>query len=393
MSQKIFGDPMKYNLFINPYLILTYGFIFLVIFDSFFLGTIFKILLFGILVIIGLSSYLFQKKKLDVHLIFYFLITLLFMCYSLLMVYLRIGFLNIYNLIYLKFLLLPFILIFFNLFKVNTIEPFKSILLFFGIITIILFIFSFVENFENIRSSFEKRNITIFQKKYYSTVSFNFSPLFIISSCYFLDKLNKNVDSFNSICFLINALPLFISGERANIIIGMILCILFSFIILKKFRFIFLFTFFLLVLICYYYGLFNFFDFNELNNLKKLNLLYDYEIIFDDLNILLFGQGSSFYNYWTTLGYYSSVVEPTYFEILRMYGLVGSLLLVVLILYPFFLIALKKKYKFYKNNFFLILGFIFYLIISIVNPHLLNTHGFLIILILINEILNEKKYN
>ena len=392
MNLKNSGDQIKYNIELNPYVLLTYGFIFLVLFDSFYLGTIFKFSFFLIIVSTGLLGFFFQKKNLDNYLIFYFLIIITFLSYSLIVANLRYGFLNYNNFIYVKFLLITFTLVFFNLFKINTIKPFNNILVFFGIITILLFLTSVIFNFEDIRPVFEHKKIIIHQNNNFTFISFSFSPMFIISSSYFLDRINNNKNRFNLLCFLINLLPLFISGERANIFIGTLLLLLLFFILIKKFYFRLL-LILILILFSYYLGIFNYFVVTDDNNLKKLNFFYEYKIIFSKLNIILFGQGSGFNNFWITLNYFSPIVEPTYLEMLRFFGFFGSSLLFVLIFYPIFLILDMKSYKFLKKNIFLFTGFFFYLIISVVNPHLLNTHGFLIILILINEILNNEKYN
>jgi len=120
------------------------------------------------------------------------------------------------------------------------------------------------------------------------------------------------------------------------------------------------------------------------SNFHKISFLKDYLNLFADKKVLLFGQGlGSYFN--TTLRGGVSLTELTYFEFVRSFGLILSLLLFVLFLYPLSRLRLEK----YRATHYLFIVYLFFLIMSFFNPLLMSSSGMLLLLIVLYKTFSQ----
>jgi hypothetical protein len=114
------------------------------------------------------------------------------------------------------------------------------------------------------------------------------------------------------------------------------------------------------------------------NKIKFANLDSYSELLIKHPTILLSGQGAGSIFY--SKGRHSMVVQTewSYLEILRMFGIIGAAVIVVLFFYPLYLIYKKRKLlELWVPAF---LGYVLYLFVGGTNPLLLGSTGMLIML-------------
>lgn len=126
-------------------------------------------------------------------------------------------------------------------------------------------------------------------------------------------------------------------------------------------------------------------DVTQSSNAAKYGHYYSYGILFSNHPEYLFlgqGIGSSFY----TMGFgkMTDITELTYFEILRVYGLL-SIPLMLVILFPIFKLW---KYRKYGMIYTIIWSYIIFLVSAGTNPKLLNTAGMIVVLVMYSTVYN-----
>lgn len=116
----------------------------------------------------------------------------------------------------------------------------------------------------------------------------------------------------------------------------------------------------------------------ELSNMIKISYFHDYLSLFSDAKVLWFGQGlGSYFN--TTIRGYVSLTELTYFELIRSFGLILSLPLFTLILYPLSRLRIKE----YRSLHYIFIAYLCYLTMCITNPLLVSSSGMLLLSIVL----------
>lgn len=117
----------------------------------------------------------------------------------------------------------------------------------------------------------------------------------------------------------------------------------------------------------------------EASNVVKMGHLDSYIAIFKSHPlILLFGQGAGALFYSSGFGKYVPQTEWSYLEILRMFGIFGFMLLLILYLYPAYKIWRQRHHTLHAIPF--LIGYLFYLIDAGTNPLLLGSNGLLVLL-------------
>jgi O-antigen ligase len=71
--------------------------------------------------------------------------------------------------------------------------------------------------------------------------------------------------------------------------------------------------------------------------------------------------------------------EWSYFEMIRMFGLIGATVIIVLFVFPLYIIY--KKRKVLENAIPIFLGYFIYLIVGGTNPLLIGSSGMLVLLV------------
>ena len=217
---------------------------------------------------------------------------------------------------------------------------------------------------------------------YYKTVS-----LLIFGLTYLCSKRRFKFLWLNFVIITLCVLVLIFSSTRANILSVFLILTIYSFrnyfsktIILKA-----IFWFFsalLMVIKVIPFLMKYFFNKDEASNKIKLGFINDYVNFWSDNPIAFFigqGLGSGIFTAERSLVY---TLETTYFEIIRIFGLIGGLFFVLFMLAPLSLFYLSKSSSAYEKNSYFLLGYIIYIFLIIpTNPLLLSSTGIIVMLI------------
>ncbi len=216
---------------------------------------------------------------------------------------------------------------------------------------------------------------------FYKTSPILLFPLsYYFQKLFFSNRINKKKKLYILAIILISISFVF-SSTRANIIIFFILLFLYSMSYIyynnKKIFWIS----FLFCLLCVSYLItnsFHQFSLSEKSNSIKIQHFYDYIKLFEsNTNILILGQGFNSYFFSTYYNDYINVTELSYFEIVRVFGLPVSILFILFLLYPIY-ILLKKYVQFYCFRYILV-SYTLYLTIATSNPLILSSTGMIVI--------------
>lgn len=114
------------------------------------------------------------------------------------------------------------------------------------------------------------------------------------------------------------------------------------------------------------------------NKIKFANLDSYSDLVIKHPSILLFGQGAGSLFY--SKGRNAMVVQTewSYIEIVRMFGLLGAFIVIVLFSFPLYVICKKRKVLLYWIPVFV--GYLLYLFVGGTNPLLLGSTGMLVLL-------------
>jgi len=228
-----------------------------------------------------------------------------------------------------------------------------------------------------------------------SRVFFATSPMLAISIAYYfyLAKFSTNKKWTYAVITLLHISAMFLAGTRNTMFVALLLP--FSLYLLFGQRkllngilgiaaaccFVLVFSEQLLILL----------DPSERNNSIKLGYLGEYREIFLNTRDLIFGQGLGAYHFWESFNMSYYITELTYLEVLRNFGFFLGLAMICLLIYPIFPTLLSHKK--YKEEKFLVVAYIYYLIMSITNPTLFSSMGMLILSIIVaNAFLVKNQY-
>lgn len=132
-------------------------------------------------------------------------------------------------------------------------------------------------------------------------------------------------------------------------------------------------------------------DATEPSKVVKFGHLHSYAIFFqNNIDALLFGQGPGGMFYSMGFGEMTSQTEWTLIEFVRMYGILGTFILLVVYLYP--LIELVSKRHLLPYALPISIGYMFYFMIGCTNPLLTSSTGMLAILIVYSYVRQSKLY-
>lgn len=261
-------------------------------------------------------------------------------------------------------------------------------------ITIIILI-SFVYDVDSIGIAqffIDKKSMLVGFREYAGIQTYFFyftaSPLLILLVAYDSYKLVKKITIGNVLLSVLSITAIFLTGTRFNMLMAIV--ILPTIIIVYKFS-IKRIPLYLFLIFCFFILLFqssfinSFFSLNDDSNSVKIGYFDSYSGIFKQPEVLILGQGFS--------GYDSSILfrsmldkfgnegvktELTCIELFRVFGVFfGSVFNIVIMSIPFFL------YNKFKEINFLIIGIVFYLISSLINPYIFSTNGVIIFLLII----------
>jgi hypothetical protein len=215
-------------------------------------------------------------------------------------------------------------------------------------------------------------------------VYFVASPLLIFLICYEFNSILNGIGRTRYVRFTIATLALFLSGTRFNMILAITFIPLYFILVGRKKQFFaFLkFSFPILIILFLYFNPQDFFasifSTSEESNSVKLSYIDNYINIFQNANNFIFGQGFNAHE-WSSefrdvlpLDYMASKTELTFFELLRVYGLVLSTTFFILLLF-----IMNKLKDIIGNMMWIYPSFFIFLVSASLNPYFFSTNGIL----------------
>ncbi len=219
-------------------------------------------------------------------------------------------------------------------------------------------------------------------------VYFVTSPLLAISIAYFFDRTMSEPKWKTKLFFLsltaLNSAGMFLAGTRNNIFVSLLLPFFLWPLYTRRPALYALVSLGVAVILSVPFAdyLEAFLDPQEGGNSIKIITLNDYWQMFSDPSTLAFGQGLGAYYSWSARPY-SAVVELTYLEMMRNFGLVGSVVMLLLLLFP---VAYVFRPGVSRQLRSLTVAYLLYLAMSASNPILFSSMGMLILSMLLANI-------
>jgi len=216
-------------------------------------------------------------------------------------------------------------------------------------------------------------------------VYYRSAPIMLLPLALYANKvLNKNKRNLKTLLiFLLLSFAILFSGTRGLLISG---CGVIAFSFIHKMANSYFWRrsvpFILMIGVCIllFVGMALFLlDPTEDSNIVRMGHVESYIALYSSHPLILFfGQGAGSLFFSIGFGEYTPQVEWTYVELLRMFGIPGFILLLILFLFPAY-----KIWK-QKNNMPLavpfLIGYLFYLFNASTNPLLLGSNGLLVLL-------------
>jgi hypothetical protein len=327
---------------------------------------IFVVVIFCMVHLITFSVGIITDQQIDINIAFGILKSFLFLSY---LFWMNNDYLQVFSIFYRWSLLMGIIVII--LYFLMTIFP-----------SLELIIYAFLTKKDHVIAVGRR---TVLGIRYY-LVFFRTSPISVISLsvALFLLFSKRKVKYFLHGCIFF--LCLFFSGTRANILSGVLIVVfltLFYLLYYKNSLVIFIFTFFSASLMGMMLVMRLLTDETSGSSRVKAGHIESTLLLFSETPFrFLFvgtGPGSTFY----TIGFdeITHMTELTYLELIRNYGLIFTLLIVLLLCVPFINIINNKQYdKFLKISLFL--GYLAYLFIAGTNPLLIGSTGFVVVAVM-----------
>lgn len=244
-------------------------------------------------------------------------------------------------------------------------------------------------NQEDLISFFTERNVALVSFREYSGLKLPYiyylaSPLLILLISYDFAKFKENLNLKWLAIFFLTSFSFLLTGTRAHIIISIFFIPLYLLLVnrannlFKSILFLFL---FLIVIFAFEESrslLSSFFSSSETSNSMKISLLEGYQDIFSQAQILILGQGFNAHEWSHVLQSMISMeegaskTELTYLELFRVFGLITSVfLLMVIILTVLATKSLSSDFSWIYP------GLVIYLGNAAINPYLFSVNGML----------------
>jgi hypothetical protein len=209
-------------------------------------------------------------------------------------------------------------------------------------------------------------------------------PFLFISFSVLINKISKKFEFWNVFFLILISFCIILSSTR-SILVGCFLIVVFMF--AKKHIVLSIY----LAFIAFVYFLLNFnpsggfFDAKDFGNAIKLK---DAMSFLDWANVsnILFGEGLASFYYSGGRGYFVAQTEITFLDNIRYFGVILTLVFYMAILFPTY-----KKLSFKVEGGFYFAVMSIYILMSITNPMLVNSFGFIVILWYWSNVLNVTK--
>lgn len=292
------------------------------------------------------------------------------------------------------------------LFPITFIHPkvfFKTLILALRLLSFltIMILVSFIYDADNLGIAqffIDKKSMLVGFREYSGIQTyflyFTASPLLIILVAYDSYKLVNRITIRNVLLCVLSILSIFLTGTRFNMLMSIvilpIIILVYKFSIKKIVLYFFLIiSFFIFLFQNSFTG--SFFSLSEDSNSVKIGYFDSYSRIFKEPEVIILGQGfnaydssKSFRDMLNKFGNEGMKTELTSIELVRVFGVFfGTIFNLIIIVIPFLL------YKKFKGINFLVIGIVFYLISSLINPYIFSTNGVVVFLFIITLLQNR----
>lgn len=226
---------------------------------------------------------------------------------------------------------------------------------------------------------------------YYKTVPVLILPL---AYCFYQTVIEQKKKMANLLLSTIFATALIFSGTRANMVsaILVVICVLMLKLIKSKSKNLQLLIVPLLfaIAVSIFTLLYVMLSEKEEESIqtKGGHLESTISLMGENNDVLLFGQGAGGMFYSSGSGSMVSRTEITYLEFVRMYGVLGAMVIFILFTYPLILLCKNKP----PNYVPYIIGYMLYLFIGGTNPLLVGSTGFIVLSTIYSCAQKQKKY-
>ncbi len=224
-----------------------------------------------------------------------------------------------------------------------------------------------------------------------TSIYYKSSPILIILLsyyCYLFFYFSKNKKK-HLIYVLLFFITLLCSGTRANMFSAiLIICIISSWKIRESFGrpfFITLFLSFIIIVSLFTIKMLS--EKEESVEIKGGHLNSMIELFQKDPSIILLGQGPGSLYYSKGVNDYIAISEISYFEIIRMYGIIGGGFILFLFFFPIILLFRLKTQEGRAIGY----GYLAYLFIGGTNPLLISSTGIILLATVYSYIYSKKK--
>jgi hypothetical protein len=268
--------------------------------------------------------------------------------------------------------------------KINLWEPFKISSMIIAIFTLIIYFIVlvlpesviFIENNNIFKTIFMFAERKKFLNWWIPSVFHMSSPLLIITSAYYLYKYFMSNKYKYLFIFYFFTFTLIATGTRANIlaiILVFYLITLYYFLFIKKYISLSIFLFFIGIIffLAFIYLLFT--NKNSSSIAKDGHLASYLEFFKNNTRIFLFGQGPGSFFYTKGFNSYTTNTEFSYLELIRMFGIFFTTIIMGIYIYPLIILFAKKTFFAFSIG----ISYLAYLFIAGTNPLLIGPTGFM----------------
>ena len=220
------------------------------------------------------------------------------------------------------------------------------------------------------------------------SVYFHTSTMMILSVALFAKQAFYSSNKLKGMFLLcLTLVALLLSGSRNNLIFSIIAIYSVLVIYAKRKAVILTIGVFLAlgVVIVLFQTITEMFNPNDISNSIKLQHIKDYDQIFNNPFILLFGTGVGSTFFSMAWGRMVSLTELTYFDLLRNYGIFGIWFILGLLLYPAYYVYKKRG----SIGFSFAIGFLAYLAASFSNPLFFSSSGVILVSCLMSPYIEQ----
>lgn len=218
-----------------------------------------------------------------------------------------------------------------------------------------------------------------------ASVFYKTSPMLVITECFALTIFFKKGEKKYLLHALLSISGLLCSGTRANmlscVLVGLIIFLSYNFYVKKRMlSSIFIFS---IVGFCTIFLIIFLLTTSESSTDIKTEHLKSFFVLFFE-NPLIYGtigSGAGTIMYTSGFNQHTTVTELSYLELIKNFGLIGTVFILILLFIPFIYLFKNNKYKILDKISFSI-GYLAYLFIAGTNPLLIGSTGFTVIAII-----------